>query len=209
MTLVQAAYLSRGRTESVRIRMLEARASGIIRWVGLKGIIGRLISVLFGGSPYALSDRLVSHPLFETLFDQHRPALVVCANPGLVFAEVPLMRTARRRGVPCMVVDASCNFTNKLLPVRHADRLVVWNDIMKDQAETIHGYDPDAIRVTGAPQFDPHFRPQSRSTREEFFRRVGADPSRKLIVLTTTPRSLYRHHDHLSASSMPPWPVGG
>jgi hypothetical protein len=198
LTLVQAAYLSRGRTESVRIRMMEARASGIIRWVGLKGIIGRLVSAPFGGSPYALSDRLVSHPHVETLFDQHRPALLVCANPGLVFAEVPLMRTARRRGVPCMVLDASWdNFTNKLLPVRHADRLVVWNDIMKDQAVQIHGYEPAAIRVTGAPQFDPHFRPQSRSTREEFFRRVGADPARKLIVLTTTPRSLYKHHDHV------------
>jgi hypothetical protein len=198
VTLVQAAYLSRGRTESVRIRMMEARASGIIRWVGVKGLIGRLVSAPFGGSPYALSDRLVSHPAFETLFDTYQPVLVVCANPGLVFAEVPLMRTARRRGVTCMVVDASWdNFTNKLLPVRHADRLVVWNDIMKEQAETIHGYDPAAIRVTGAPQFDPHFRPQSRSTREEFFRRAGADPARKLIVVTTTPRSLYRHHDHV------------
>ncbi|MGH9204095.1 MAG: CDP-glycerol glycerophosphotransferase family protein, partial [Vicinamibacterales bacterium] len=75
--------------------------------------------------------------------------------------------------------------------------LVVWNDIIKDQALTIHGYDPKATRVTGAPQFDPHFRPQSRSTRDEFFRRVGADPTRRLIALTTTPRSLYRHHDHV------------
>jgi hypothetical protein len=197
-TLVQAAYLSRGRTESVRIRMLEARANGIIRWVGVKGMLGRLVSAPFGGSPYALSDRLISHPAAETLFDQYRPVLLVCANPGLVFAEVPLMRTARRRGVPCMVIDASWdNFTNKLLPVRHVDRLVVWNDIIKDQAVTIHGYDPSAIRVTGAPQFDPHFRPQSRSTRDDFFRCVGADPSRKLIVLTTTPRALYRHHDHV------------
>ena len=198
VTLVQAAYLSRGLTESVRIRMMEARANGIIRWVGLKGLIGRLVSAPFGGSPYALSDRLVSHPAAESLFDQHRPSLLVCANPGLVFAEVPLMRTARRRGVPCMVLDASWdNFTNKLLPVRQVERLVVWNDIMRDQAVNLHGYDPSAIRVTGAPQFDPHFRTQFRSSREEFFRRVGADPSRKLIVVTTTPRSLYKHHDHV------------
>jgi UDP-N-acetylglucosamine 2-epimerase len=73
----------------------------------------------------------------------------------------------------------------------------VWNDIMKAQAVDIHGYPPDAIRVAGAPQFDVHFRPQVRATREEFFRRVGADPARRLIVLTTTPRSLYSHHDHV------------
>jgi hypothetical protein len=199
LTLVQAAYLSRGQTESVRIRMAEARANGIIRWVGLKGWLGRVIGAPFGGgSAYALSDRLVSHPEVERLFDQYRPVLLVCANPGLVFAEVPVMRTARRRKVTSLVIDASWdNFTNKLLPVRQADRLVVWNDIMKTQAVTLHGYEPEAVRVTGAPQFDPHFRGASRSTRDEFFKRIGADPARKLIVLTTTPRSLYSHHDHV------------
>lgn len=196
LSLVQASFLSRGRTESVRIRMMEARANGIIRWIGLKAVLGRLISP--PAAPYALSDGLVSHPEVERLFDQHRPLLVVCANPGLVFSEVPLMRTARRRGVPCMVIDASWdNFTNKLLPVRQADRLVVWNNLMKEQAVTLHGYQPEAVRVTGAPQFDAHFKPQVRATRDEFFRRIGADPSRQLIVVTTTPRSLYRHHDHV------------
>ncbi|MGE3345228.1 MAG: CDP-glycerol glycerophosphotransferase family protein [Vicinamibacterales bacterium] len=196
VSLLQAAFLSRGRTESVRIRMMEARANGIIRWLGLKALLGRLVSR--ASAPYALSDRLVSHPQMEALFDTHQPALVVCANPGLVFSEVPLMRTARRRGVPCMVIDASWdNFTNKLLPVRQADRLVVWNEIMKDQAVRLHGYRPEAVSVAGAPQFDVHFRSQARCTRAEFFQRIGADPSRKLIVLTTTPRALYRHHDHV------------
>ena len=184
LSLVQASFLGRGRTESVRIRMMEARANGIIRWLGLKSLLGRLVS--HANAPYALSDRLVSHPQTERLFDQHRPALVVCANPGLVFSEVPLMRTARRRGVPCMVIDASWdNFTNKLLPVRQADRLVVWNDIMKDQAVRLHGYRPEAVRVAGAPQFDVHFRPQARSTRADFFARIGADPA------------LDRHHDYV------------
>ena len=200
LSLVQASFLSRGRTESVRIRLMEARANGIIRWLGLKALIGRLLIAPWSGSgsPYALSDRWVSHPEMDRLFDEYRPVLVVCANPGLVFSEVPLMRTARRRGVRSMVIDASWdNFTNKLLPVRQADRLVVWNDIMKAQAVTLHGYRPEAVRVAGAPQFDVHFKPQVRATRKEFCRRIGADPSRKLIVVTTTPQSLYGHHDHV------------
>jgi len=196
LSLLQAAFLSRGRTESVRIRMLEARASGAFRWLGLKSILGRLLSR--AEAPFALSDRLVSDPAIERLFDEHRPALVVCANPGLVFSEVPLLRTARRRAVPCMVIDASWdNFTNKLLPVRQVDRLVVWNEIMKAQAVHLHGYRPEAVTVAGAPQFDAHFRAPDRCTRAEFFQRVGADPARRLIVLTTTPRSLYRHHDYV------------
>jgi hypothetical protein len=198
LAIVQASYLSKGQTESVRIRLAEARANGIIRWLGLKGVIGRVLVEPFtrNGSRYALSDRLVSHPEMEQLFDRYRPVLVVAANPGLVFSEVPLLRTARRRNVRSMAIDPSWdNFTNKLIPVRQVDRLVVWNDIMKEQAIALHGYSADAIRVAGAPQFDPHFR--ARTPRAEFFTRIGADPARRLIALTTTPRSLYSHHDHV------------
>ena len=198
LAIVQASYLSQGQTESVRIRLAEARANGIIRWLGLKGLIGRALVQPFtrNGSRYALSDRLVSHPAMEQLFDRYQPVLVIAANPGLVFSEVPLLRSAKRRGVRSMAIDPSWdNFTNKLIPVRQVDRLVVWNDIMKAQAIALHGYTADAIRVAGAPQFDPHFR--ARTPRADFFRRIGADPSRKLIALTTTPRSLYSHHDHV------------
>jgi CDP-glycerol glycerophosphotransferase (TagB/SpsB family) len=206
LAIVQASYLSRGQTESVRIRLAEARANGIIRALGVKAAIGRVLVEPFthSGSRYALSDRLVSHPQMEQLFNQHQPKLVVAANPGLVFSEVPLLRTARRRGVFSMAIDPSWdNFTNKLIPVRQVDRLVVWNDIMKAQAMELHGYRAEGIRVAGAPQFDPHFRAQSRTPRDEFFRKIGADPSRKLVALTTTPRSLYRHHDHVLRALVP------
>jgi hypothetical protein len=198
LAIVQASYLSQGQTESVRIRLAEARANGIIRWLGLKGLIGRVLVQPFtrNGSRYALSDRLISHPEMDALFARFRPVLVVAANPGLVFSEVPLLRTARRRGVRSMAIDSSWdNYTNKLIPVRQVDRLVVWNEIMKEQAVTLHGYSPEAIRVAGAPQFDSHFR--VRTPRLEFFKRIGADPDRRLIALTTTPRSLYMHHDHV------------
>src|SRR5258706_343709 len=35
LALTQASYLSAGQTESVRIRLAEARASGSIRWLGV------------------------------------------------------------------------------------------------------------------------------------------------------------------------------
>jgi len=196
--IVQSSYLSQGQTESVRIRLAEARANGIIRFLPVKAMLGRLLVKPFirNGSRYAIADRLVSHPEMEKLFDRYQPVLVIAANPGLVFSEVPLLRTATRRGVRTMALDPSWdNFTNKLVPVRHVDRLVVWNEIMKEQAVSLHGYDPSAISVAGAPQFDPHFR--ARTPRAEFLARIGADPNRRLIALTTTPRSLYTHHDHV------------
>ena len=81
----------------------------------------------------------------------HPQGIVV--NGLAILSEVPLLRTAKRRGIRTVAVDPSWdNFTNKLIPVRQVDRLVVWNDIMKSQAIELHGYRDDMIRVAGAPQ---------------------------------------------------------
>ena len=84
-----------------------------------------------------------------------------------------------------MAVDPSWdNFTNKLLPVRRVDRLIVWNELMKQQAVELHGYPPDEVRVAGTPQWDLYFTggDDPATSREAFFRQIGADPSRKLIT---------------------------
>lgn len=216
MALVQSAYIGSGVTESVRIRRAEAAAKKSIRWVGAKRLLARALvpSVARKETRYELVDRLVSHRHAEELFDRHRPALLVASSPGLIFSEVPLLRTAVRRRVRSMAVDPSWdNFTNKLLPVRRVNRLIVWNDLMKQQAVELHGYQPDEVSVAGAPQWDVYFR-QTGALREAFFRNLGADPSRRLITLTTTPRELYAHHDHVVRALISamregawPWPV--
>jgi hypothetical protein len=97
-----------------------------------------------------------------------------------------------------MAIDPSWdNFTNKLMPVRRVDRLVVWNELMKAQAIDLHGYQPDEIRVTGVPQWDRYFTHGASADRAGFFRRIGADPARRLVTLTTTPQELYPDHDHV------------
>jgi CDP-Glycerol:Poly(glycerophosphate) glycerophosphotransferase len=200
LALMQAAYLKSEITESVAIRRQEALARGTVRWIGAKSLLASLVapSMIRKPTRYAISDRFVSHPWAEDVFDRYRPSMLVTSSPGLIFSEVPLLRTAVRRGVMAMAVDPSWdNFTNKLLPVRHVNCLVVWNDLMKDQAIDLHGYSSDEIRVAGTPQWDRYFREGVTISRDAFFRRIGADPSRKLITLTTTPRELYSHHDHV------------
>lgn len=197
LALMQAAYLESGITESVRIRRAEAQAKGVIRWIGAKARLARVLapSLVEPANRYTLSDRLVSHSHAESLFDKHAPDLLVVSSPGLILSEVPLLRTAVRRRVRAMAIDPSWdNFTNKLLPVRRVDRLLVWNDLMREQAVEFHGYRAEMIRLCGAPQFDGYYRGAPQSSREEFFRRIGADPRRKLIALTTTPRELYPYH---------------
>jgi hypothetical protein len=200
LALMQAGYLESGVTESVRIRRAEAQAKGTIRWIGLKHALARTLlpSMVNKATRYDAIDRRVSHPHAEELFDRYRPDMIVTSSPGLILSEVPLLRTAKRRGVRAMAIDPSWdNFTNKLMPVRRVDRLVVWNDLMKAQAVDLHGYQPDEIRIAGVPQWDRYFSNGAAADRAAFFTRIGADPSRRLITLTTTPQELYPHHDHV------------
>ena len=197
MALIQAGYLDSGVTESVKIRRAEATAKKSVRWIRTKRLLTSVLapSILRKPTRYDVIDRLISHPHAEQLFDRYRPVLLVGSSPGLIFSEVPLLRTAARRRVRTIVVDPSWdNFTNKLIPVRRADRIVVWNDIMKQQAVELHGYTPDQVRVAGPPHWDRYFRPGPVISREAFFARIGADPSRRLITLMTTGRTLYDHY---------------
>ena len=200
MALIQAGYLDSGVSESVKIRRDEARAKKSVRWTRTKRLLASVIapSILRKPTRYDVIDRMISHPWAEQLFDRYRPVLLVGSSPGLIFSEVPLLRTAVRRRVRTIVVDPSWdNFTNKLIPVRRPDRLVVWNEIMKQQAVELHGYTPDQVRVSGPPHWDRYFRPGPVISRDAFFARIGADPSRRLISLMTTGKELYAHYDRV------------
>ena len=198
--LVQAGYLDSGVTESVKIRRAEALAKGSVRWIKAKKLLASAIapSLVRKETRYQLSDRFVSHPFAEALFDRHNPVLLVVSNPGLILSEVPLLRTAARRRIRSVAVDPSWdNFTNKLIPVRRVDRLIVWNDLMKEQAIALHGYESGQIRVAGTPQWDRYFHDDIIVPRDTFMRRIGADPAKKLVTLTTSPAELYGHFDHV------------
>jgi hypothetical protein len=200
LALMQAAYIDSAITDSVRIRRQEAQANGTVRWIRGKRLLAQALmpSLMNRPTRYDWSDRLVRHAAARALFDRYQPALLVTSSPGLIFSEVPLLRTAVQRGVWSTAIDPSWdNFTNKLLPVRRVNRLIVWNDLMKDQAIRFHGYQADDIRIAGTPQWDRYFREGVTISRDAFCARIGADPTKRLITLTTTPQELYSHHDHV------------
>lgn len=193
--IIQARYLQICKTDTLRIRGPK-EFPGATRLRTLKRLLARIVAPDGPqGRWYDLSDRLVPDQAMETLFDRHRPSLAAAASPGLIFSEIPVLRTARRRSVPSMAVDLSWdNLTNKFFPPRQVDRLVLWNSSMSGEARALHGYDADRITVAGAPQFDSYFR-DPRSTRAEFCARTGLDPSRRIITLATIPPSKFPDHE--------------
>jgi hypothetical protein len=195
--VIQARYLEARTTETLKIKLAAGHSGTALRHRRVKSVIGRAIAPRgTAGRWYDWADRLISDPAAQALFDRCQPTVVAAATPGLIFAEIPLLRVARRRRVPTMAVDLSWdNLTNKLFPIRRVDRLVVWNSTMRREARDLHGYGPDEVAVAGPPQFDAYFDGTPRSTRAEFCRRVGVDPSRKLLTLSTIPAEAYPRHD--------------
>lgn len=211
--VMQERFVKTMPTESMRIRvaradLLEREGTREVRYLdrgqltgqgrGLKraALKGLTLLPFSIGTWFRIGDRFTLGERYAALFARERPELLVTPTTGLYFSEGPLMARADRLGVPTIAVDLSWDhFTTKTAPLRRVAALAVWNRAMQRQATTIHGYRPEQVRVTGVPQFDLYRTREGIVTREAFLARVGADPGRKLITLTTVPPVLYRYHD--------------
>lgn len=141
---------------------------------------------------FRLAGAVTPRARYAALLERHRPALVATATAGFLHAEVPLIHAARRARVPVWGVDLGWdNLSSKYHTILPVDRLIVWNEDMRREAVRYHGFAPEQIAVSGAVQFDGYFRTGGPPSREEFFERVGADPSRRLVTIATAPHSMY------------------
>ena len=208
--ILQEKYVKTMPTESMRIRVARERHLELheVRYLDRGGIgdpssrLARSALGVLKRLPLSLpmlfkaNDVLTLGDQYAALFRREQPAMLVTPTTGIYFAEGPLMGRADKAGVPILAVDLSWDhFTTKTAPLRRVAGLSVWNQTMKRQAVEIHGYRPEQVRVSGVPHFDLYADPATYLPREEFFRRVGADPARKLIALTTVPPVLYGFHD--------------
>jgi hypothetical protein len=207
--ILQEKYVKTMPTESMRIRVAREQLLGReVRYLdrgGLGAPKTKLVRTLLAGITalplslpflFKLLDLATLGTKYGALFHTYRPALVLTPTTGIYFGEGPLMGRADADRVPILAVDLSWDhFTTKTAPLRRVDGLTVWNETMKRQAVEIHGYRPQQVSVAGVPQFDIYARPDSFTTREAFIRRIGGDPAKKLITMTTIPPVLYTYHD--------------
>lgn len=73
------------------------------------------------------------------------------------------------------------NLTTKLSMHFKYDKIILWNNIMRDQLSNIYKYPKSSIRVIGVPQFDYYFNFKPKS-KEFFFAKYGLDLNKKLLV---------------------------
>jgi len=122
---------------------------------------------------------------YQRILRDFAPSLVFCCSQRAIEAG-PLNLAARRLGVPSVTFVVSWDhLTSKARTPFGFDHYLVWGEQMRE--EVLHFYPevkPENVHLCGSPQFDNYFREDLLWSREEFFRRIGADPSGKLLLFS-------------------------
>lgn len=124
---------------------------------------------------------LISGSVFSSIFEKYKPDLVF--SPALLYGEYLLLKEAQQRRIPTAGMVLSWdNFYSKTFLRVHPDTLFVHTARIGEQAVRWGDYPRGRIRVVGIPQYDSHFLKRGIKPREEFFKEIGGDPSRPLIL---------------------------
>lgn len=125
----------------------------------------------------------------RALFREIRPHVLVVTSAGWEAANVGLMREARRRGVPIVFAVLGWDNLTTRGPLRERpDKVIVWNEVNRDEAIRIHGFAPQDVFVGGVPHFDVYARLEEQRGWEKYCAHLGLDPDRALITVGgTTP----------------------
>lgn len=135
----------------------------------------------------AVSHRLSTSDDYARLYEELKPAMVFNCSHVHSANATQAVQAAQWMGIPTATFLFSWdNLTSQgriLLPY---DYYLAWNEGIAEQLLDIYPkLHRQQVIVTGTPQFDFHFRPDFYWSREEFCARVGADPSRPLVLYST------------------------
>lgn len=128
---------------------------------------------------------------FDALLAEYKPDLLVSATPGLSPFEAELIILAKRAGLPTVSVNFSWdNLTMNSKHIRKTDYLIAWNQVMKEEAISIHKYPTEKVFVSGTLRFDPYFAEDPKMpSRETFLKSKGLNPKNKTIFHTTVTKA--------------------
>ncbi len=123
-----------------------------------------------------------SQPL-KNFFHQYHPDLVFATSAMNDIFDVFVLAEARRCGIKSVAGlrgwDALSN--NGFLLV-HPDFLVVQSEYVAEAAQKYQFFPKNSINVIGFPHYDWYKKPELIKPRDEFFRSLGIDPKKRLIL---------------------------
>lgn len=129
------------------------------------------------------------HRLYAQIFDKYKPDLVVGGTLGVYSRrDIPVYAEARKRGIRTLsLIHSWDNIAKRKGPIWfRPDILGVWNEFQKQDAMHVHFYRDQEIKLVGPLHFDIYWREDTFMSREEFFKKMGLDPNKKLVTMIAT-----------------------
>jgi hypothetical protein len=115
-----------------------------------------------------------------------RYALIVVGSPGVQLLDHVVMAAARRAGVPVhCIVSSWDNLSSRGPLMAWPDRLLVWNEHMRDQAQRMHHYPLARVDVTGPLQFAQYAAPVTGEERQALAARLGLPAGQPYLCFVT------------------------
>lgn len=123
---------------------------------------------------------------YKELFKKYQPDLVVVTRVLNYSADYPIMRTADLLKVPVIALVSSWdNLTSKAFFPFSLEKLVVWNEVLKDEALSLFHFPEERIEVTGIPRYDLFFRETDFRTEKTFRKDWGIGLDTRIICYCT------------------------
>ena len=147
--------------------------------------IRKRITELESKTPYYLDCKKV--------LEDEQPDLVFSTSQRSVVTIAPL-EAAKTLNIPTASFIFSWDNVPKATTVVTTDYYFVWSEHMKKELLHYQRYIKDEqVKITGTPQFENHFNPSFKETKESFFAAHGLDISKKYICFsgddfTTSPK---------------------
>ena len=178
------------RSPKLRARAASQAPSLASRWARLP--------LLGGSGPLRLAARGVRaaerampiSPEVMRFLESERPDLLL-VTPLLYFGsqQGDYVRAAKRLGIRSVLCVGSWDhLTTKGLIHATPDRVIVWNEIQRQEAAELHGIPPASVTVTGAQAYDHWFTTAPSLSRDAFCAGVGLPADRPfLLYLCSSP----------------------
>jgi len=154
----------------------------------LSFFINAFITYIFGPLKWAhqlfrLSDRaFTSTALFDGFFEKYNPDLIF--SPDIFSpSDAAFILSAKKHKVRSigMVRSWDCTTNKNLLRIL-PEKIITNNQDVKNELVKYHDVSDENIEAVGFPQFDPYLT-EKPETREEFFKKIGANPNKRLVFL--------------------------
>jgi len=132
---------------------------------------------------------------YRSIFKKYKPVLVIVPTAHKLY-NVPNVVQANRMKIPVIDIVASWDNFNYTMG-DYPQKLIVWNEMMFEEAVKKHNFNPEDIKVVGAPHCDFCFDDRYNETKEEFFKNLRFDTDKKLLTVATAPYRSVGDHTYI------------